>query len=586
MDVTTNLRAGVSKAQRKLRRRVRRKARRRASQQVTEQDWATHLEQRFGTTPWWVVSSVLHALLFLLATLVAVALPPAKVDEVTIISDIAKEKPPEYDPKKKRDIFRNPQEVEHENRIDNPVVVHEQTEISDHFETDNDAESHSARGQENAISDIPLGGTGVTGVVGVGGGGMAGCFGYRDGGGRKKAVKRFGGSPATESAVEAALRWLARHQEKQGYWPIEKHYQGFSYWDRKREFKDEEARKNFEERRKKSLARMAERWKGKRIGVTGLAMLAFLGAGYTHKSGKFKSNVERAARWLVAQQQKKSGEINSDTKQRYSQERPYNHAIATLALAEAYGMTKDPALKEPAQKAVDCILEWQNPYSGWRYRPRDKQVDISVTGWMVMALKSARIAGLKVDSAGFQGATKWLKDNTDEKEGYIAYTGKRHRRIFMGRRKGDDQKAGVRRPSFWSRWQSAVSVCMLCRLLMGVRRADSMLQKQARLLLTDLPDWEKSKNHSSHTEYYWYYGTLAMFQMGAKPWKEWNSKITSMLIKHQCKGGPLDGSLKDVDGSWDPQSAWARSGTRIYMTAINALTLEVYYRYLPLYTME
>jgi hypothetical protein len=127
---------------------------------------------------------------------------------------------------------------------------------------------------------------------------------------------------------------------------------------------------------------------------------------------------------------------------------------------------------------------------------------------------------------------------------------------------------------------------MLCRLLMGVQRGDRMLRKQAKLLLSDLPDWEKSKNQVSHTEYYWYYGTLAMFQMGAKSWKEWNSKITGMLIKHQCKGGPMDGSLKDVDGSWDPQSSWARSGTRIYMTAINALTLEVYYRYLPLYTME
>jgi hypothetical protein len=583
MATSTDLRAAIVEVHRQLPRRARKSVTTDRLEEFYEPDWATRIEQRFGATPWWVVSSVVHAILFLLVTLLSVALPPPATDEVVISSDVAQEKPPEYDPKKKRDIFRNPQEVKHETQVENPVVIHEQAEISDHFETENEADTQNARGREDAISDIPLGGTGVTGVMGVGGGGMAGCFGYRDGGGRKKAVKRFGGSPATESAVEAALRWLARHQEKDGYWPIEKHYAGSSFWGRfmaNRKFKDDAAKKKFEDRMKEMNKRMAGRYKTKRIGVTGLAMLAFLGAGYTHKAGKFKGNVERAARWLISQQQKKGGEINPEDVG--SQERPYNHAMAALALAEAYGMTKDPAFKEPAQKAIDCIIEWQNPYSGWRYRPKDKQVDISVTGWMVMALKSGRIAGLKVDNAGFQGAIKWLDENTDKKEGYIAYTGNKYARLFRNRG-GKDAKARALR---YSRWQSAVSVCMLSKMLMGTKRDDPMLQKQAKLLLTDLPDWEKSKNQASHTEYYWYYGTLAMFQMGGDAWKQWNAKTTKMLIEHQRKGGPMDGSLKDVDGSWDPESGWARSGTRIYMTAINALTLEVYYRYLPLYTME
>ena len=188
------------------------------AQETFEADWATRLERRVGAMPWWVISAAVHAVIFLLATLLSVAAPAAQLDEVTISSDVAKQKPPEYDEKKQRDLFKNLNEVKHEQQVDRPMVVHEAAEVTDHFETDNDMDKQTARGQEDAISDIPLGGTGVSGSIGVGGGGMAGCFGYRDGGGKKHAVQRFGGSPATESAVEAALRWLARHQHIDGYW--------------------------------------------------------------------------------------------------------------------------------------------------------------------------------------------------------------------------------------------------------------------------------------------------------------------------------------------------------------------------------
>jgi len=92
-----------------------------------EADWATRVEQRVGALPWWVISAVVHAVIFLLATLLTVALPAAQTDEVVITSDVAQKKPPEFDEKKKRDIFRNPHEVKHETKVENPVVVHEKT---------------------------------------------------------------------------------------------------------------------------------------------------------------------------------------------------------------------------------------------------------------------------------------------------------------------------------------------------------------------------------------------------------------------------------------------------------------------------
>ena len=489
------------------------------------------LARRVGALPWWVISATVHAVVFLLIALLAVAAPPPSTDEVVIATEVVKQKPPEFDQAKPRDIFKNTKDVQADTQVEQPVVTHEPMEQSDHFETDNNMDKRSSRGSEDAISDIPLGGTGTVGSIGVGGGGLAGVFGYRDGGGRKKAVGRWGGSPATESAVEAALRWLARHQEAEGHWANEK-------------YKEDKVQTN----------------SAGNEGITGLALLAFLGAGYTHKdNGRFQDNVKRAVDWLV-KQQKPDGRISKPAS---GNDPPYNHAIAALALAEAYGMTRDPAIREPAQKAVDCILAWQNPYSGWRYTPKAGDNDASVSGWMIMALKSAKIGGLKTDAAGFQGAIKYLDSITDEKTGHAGYAGRNR-----------------------SRWQSMTSVGMLCKLLMGFDRAEPMLQKQGDLLLTDPPDWKKmATKDEGHSMYYWYYGTLAVFQLGGDRWTRWNEAMKKALLPNQCQGGPMDGSLADKDGSWDPVD-WLQhySGTRVYATAINALSLEVYYRYLPMYS--
>ncbi|MHC4914293.1 MAG: hypothetical protein ACYTGB_02285, partial [Planctomycetota bacterium] len=245
-----------------------------------EPDWSTGIEERMGHAPWWVISCVVHAVILLLAMLLGVSLPPPQMDEVIITTDVVQREEPEYDEKEKRDLFRNPQEVKHETQMEHPVATHEQREVAESFEIDNEMDTNTSRGHEDAISDIPLGGTGVSGSMGVGGGGMAGCFGYRDGGGRKRAIERFGGSPATESAVEAALQWLKRHQERGGYWDA-------------RKWKDNIDGSAF---REKSRHPVMDRVN---VSMTGIALLAFLGAGYTAKAGKHKDTVAAAQNWLL-----------------------------------------------------------------------------------------------------------------------------------------------------------------------------------------------------------------------------------------------------------------------------------------------
>ena len=404
--------------------------------------------------------------------------------------------------------------------VEHPVIVHEEAEIFDHMETENNMNNDTARGQGDAISDIPLGGTGVVGNFGVGGGG-AGAYGFRDGGGRKRAVGRGGGSSASESAVEAALRWLARHQEEAGHWEGE------------RKFEAEDPGKNTD------------------AGVTGLAVLAFLGAGHTEKTGKYTSAVKKGVAWLISHQA-----ANGSIGEGFDGGLGYHHAMAGLALAEAYGMARVPATGAAAQRAVDYSVNvHQTEYSGWRYSPKGGS-DTSVTGWFVMQLKSAKIAGLRVDGKGFQGAIAWLDKVT-----------------IMPAKAGVEGTVGRacyqpgRNPT-----PTMTAAAMLGRQFMGWKRTDPLLIGGANYLAENLPEW----GGDGCNFYYWYYGTLAMFQMDGDWWKQWNASLRDMLIERQRMG-----TL--ADGSWDPAGAWCGSGGRVYSTAMGALCLEVYYRYLPLY---
>jgi hypothetical protein len=292
-------------------------------------------------------------------------------------------------------------------------------------------------------------------------------------------------------------------------------------------------------------------------GVTGLALLAFLGAGYTEKEGKWKDNVYRATQWIMTQQEG-DGAIGRGMEGTEPNGVGYHHSICGLALAEAYGMGQNPAVRSAAQKAVDySCSKHQKAGSGWRYQPATEP-DLSVTGWFVMQLKSAKIAGLNVPASGMQGAVSFT-DTVSDQYGKCRY------------------KSDWLSPNY-----TMTSVGMLVRLYTGCGPGDPRVSGGANYLMESLPVW--GENGVGVNFYYWYYGTMTVFQVGGEPWQRWNESLRDMLCDNQRIGGPKDGSAQDVDGSWDPVGTWSTRGGRAYSTAVGALCLEVYYRYLPIYS--
>jgi len=298
-------------------------------------------------------------------------------------------------------------------------------------------------------------------------------------------------------------------------------------------------------------------------GITGLALLAYLGAGYTHQSGKYKKTVADAIKYLKRIQDPE-GCFGTQTGHFM-----YSHAIATLALCEAYGVTSSPLLRRSAEHGVAFLLKAQNPDPGgrgklaWRYTIQPGDNDTSVTTWAVMALKSAKSAGLEVDvREAMEGARRWIDQMTNPVSGRVGYI-----------KKGVSPVRSPGREEKWprNRSEAITAAGILCRIFLGEDPATSEpIQAGAKLLLDRLPAWDAKRG--SIDPYYWYYGTLAMFQVGGDGGKKWHEAMTRAILESQRTEGPHR-------GSWDAAGPWGEDGGRVYTTAVLAMCLEVYLRY-------
>jgi hypothetical protein len=344
---------------------------------------------------------------------------------------------------------------------------------------------------------------------------------------KQKMLAQNGGTGKSEAAVAKGLKWIIRHQALDGHWGMN----------------------DFSAHGKCNCGSPGGHYDA---AGTAFGLLPLLGAGVTHKGSAGNridpKVVERGIKWLIIHQGA-DGSFSGNG---------YEHALATIAMCEDYGMTADPILKGPAQRAIACCVAWQHTAGGFRYSPRIPG-DLSVHGWFVQALKSGYLAGLTVPNATWAGVNNFLDSvSTPDGSGY-----------------------GYQQPQ---PAPTMTAVGLLCRQYMGWGPRSPGLSKGSEFLLK-LPPTPNFRNM-----YYYYYATQVMYHLSAvnpEGWKQWNDKMRDMLIESQDQG--LNADRRDQKGSWSGDGdAWcgANQMGRLGYTSLCLLTLEVYYRHLPLYRKE
>ena len=356
---------------------------------------------------------------------------------------------------------------------------------------------------------------------------------------RGTVLSNGGGDETTEAAVMRGLHWLARQQFPDGHWSLRKGPRNNSY-----------------------DAAGVDNW----TAATGMALLAFLGHGETCERGEFQKTVQKGWTWLLRQQSENGCFYRPDAE---TQDHLfYTQGICTIAICELYAMTENLSDREKlrlsAQKAIDFCVENQTRSGGWRYGRNDYESDLSVTGWVVMALHSGRIAGLDVPQEALDRITEFLDDIGEAGSKYPYQKG----------------YATVTR--------SMTAEGLLCRQFLGWDQDDSRLLEGADWLVQ--PDnlicftgRDEMGRRNERDVYYWYYATQMFHHLGGRHWKTWNDVMKQKMCENQqTRAG-------ENQGSWDPvlpsQDKYASQG-RLYVTCLSIYILEVYYRHLPIYRVR
>jgi len=342
--------------------------------------------------------------------------------------------------------------------------------------------------------------------------------------GKAQMLADGGGTAESEQAVALALKWLAAHQLADGSWSF----------------------KHTVAPQCRGMCRNPGSLDNARNGATAMALLPFLGAGQTHLEGDYREQIRRGLYYLISHMQ-----VTARGGKLYDKGgRMYSHGLAAIALCEAYAMTRDKTLYLPAQKAIEFVCAAQDPFGGgWRYEP-GQPGDTSVVGWQLMALKSAHMAYLRVPPVTVRKASAFLDSVQAQGGAQYGYTG---------------PQAG--RPA-------TTAIGLLCRMYLGWKKNNPALQRGVKWLSQQGPD--------KSNVYYNYYATQVLRHWGGQEWKKWNAQMRDYLVRTQARKGHERGSWFLGNGKGHADS----KGGRLYHTAMCAMVLEVYYRYMPIYQKQ
>lgn len=298
-------------------------------------------------------------------------------------------------------------------------------------------------------------------------------------------------APEAERAIDSGLKFLARQQNSDGSW-------------------------------------------GKRYteANTALALMAFMLKGHFPGKGPYGDALDKAVGILIRRAHEGGGYMGVNM---------YEHGLATLALSEAWGMSERREIRDTLKRAVEVILRAQSATGGWRYQPRPQDADISVTVMQLMALASAREAGIHVPTPVIEKALKYVQGLQVKASGGFGYT-------------------SAQQPEF-ARSAAGVMAMLMC----GERDSRAVL-----LGLEYLRKYPDTKFKEARFFYYaHYYSVQAMYQAGESYYQEWYPKIRDSLLAKQNADGSWPGSGEESDAA--------------YSTSMSILILGVPYRYLPIY---
>jgi hypothetical protein len=438
-------------------------------------------------------------------------------------------------------------------------------------------DNKSALGHGEAKSDTAKSGAAISDTANVNGAKpnqekryvVSGIYSLRTAPHREEIIATFGGTAESERAVGEGLIWLARHQASAGDWSSTCLGRGP------------------ESRCEKDVSPCDGQGQPYEAAQTGLALLAFQAGGNYHFNGHmYSENVRHGLDWLVEHQDDEGALVGSQNKRRgglsgqYGGIFMYEHGMATFALSEACALEK-AAGRHPnenyfaaAERAVRFIERQQHSDGGWRYTTnRAERSDTSVSGWQVLALKSAREAGIRIDDQTVGQVTEFFETCENPSTGRTGYTN-----------------------AAQALTEATTGVGMLVHEFL-LKEPESPLVKRASEFLADMAEqrWGKQRPNGigvpnvgqilgrnagrflgqNNVDYYlWYNCTLAMFQAGGKPWERWNGLVRDRVIAEQDHG---DGCIR---GSWPANDGRnGQLGGRIYSTSLAVLTLEVYYRF-------